>query len=334
MEDFIRTKLHPADDCAICTEVFGAEHQPVALPCKHIFGHKCIKKWLRSGRGANASCPSCRAVMYENSDPNASLDAPSLWKALCEHPPERLHTFMTYMWSDLQDLWKRKPSGKFSVTELLDKVIIPALDQTASAGSPPTLPVHDVFMDCYNFITASWNSLGRPDRATGLAIPLVRLARLISSASTTLPKWMTTVPRTNRLLWTANACMGTMKCEISWDDIIAASQNVANTQYFPLLHLYTLLISQSIAHNAQPSVWPIRRYEVMNLVVERCCKKIGGEGWSGKPSSAFKDVLVLVYEELRKFQLDQKKMSLRGYGSEVEIVKGIWALAIWSVSKG
>jgi hypothetical protein len=272
--------------------------------------------------------------MYEKRDPNASFDAPSLWKALCEQPPERLHTFMTRIWSDLQDLWKRKPSGKFSVTELLDKVIIPALDQTASEGGLATLPQHDVLMDCYNFITASWNSLGRPDRATGLAIPLVRLARLISSASTTLPKWMTTVPRTNRLLWTANACLGTTKCHISWDDVIGASQNVASAQHFPLLHLYTLLISQSIAHHAQASGWPTRRHEVMNLVVEQCCKRIGSEGWSGRPSNQFKDVLVLVYEELRKFQLDQKKKSLRGYGNEEEIVKGIWALAVWSVSKG
>ncbi|KAF1914533.1 hypothetical protein BDU57DRAFT_588818 [Ampelomyces quisqualis] len=333
MEDFIRTQLHPADICAICTEAFSAEHQPVALPaCKHIFGHNCIEKWLRTGRGANTSCPSCRAVMYEKRDSNGSFDAPSLWKALCEQPPERLNTCMTHMWSDLQHLWKRKPSGKFSTTELLDKVIIPALDQT-SAGGLPIVSAHDVFMDSYNFITGSWNSLGRPDRATGLAIPFVRLARLMSSASTTLPKWMTTVPRTNRLLWTANSSLGLTKCEISWDDIIAASQNVASTQHFPLLHLYTLLISQSIAHSAQSSVWPTRRYEVMNLVVERCCKKIGGDGWSGKPSNDFKDVLVLVYEELRKFQLKQKKLSLRGYGSEEEIVKAIWALAIWSVSK-
>jgi hypothetical protein len=72
----------------------------------------------------------------------------------------------------------------------------------------------------------------------------------------------------------------------------------------------------------------------MNLVVERCCKRIGSEGWSGRPSNHFKDVLVLVYEALRKFQLEQKKMSLQGYGNEEEIVKGIWVLAVWSVSKG
>jgi hypothetical protein len=271
--------------------------------------------------------------MYEKRDPNVGFDPASLWKALCEQPPELLNTFMMQMWSGLQDLWKRKPRGNFSVTELLEKVIIPALRRTSHAGGLRDIEQQTMFMECHNFISASWSSLGRHDRATGLAIPLVRLARLMSSASTTLPKWMTTVPRANRLLWTANACMDFTKCDISWDDIIAATQNISSTQHFPLLHLYTLLISQSIAHSLQRSVWPTRRHEIMNLVVERCCKKIGGDGWVGKPSNQFKDVLVLVYEELRKFQWNKKKLSLRGYGSEEEIIKGIWALAVWSLNK-
>jgi len=333
MENFINTQLQPVETCSICTDVFSAEHQPVTLPCKHIFGHECIKKWLRTGRGNNAACPHCRLVMYEKRNPKAAFDTPSVWKALCDQPPERLHAFMTKMWSSLQTLWQRKPDGKFTVTELLDQVIIPSLMQTASPNSPRQAQDNDPLLDCYNLIAASWDSLGRPDTANGLAIPLVRLARLMSSASSTLPKWLTTVPRTNRLFWKANACLGLNDADISWTSIIAASENLTETPHFALLHLYTVLISQGMAHNPQPGHLPTRRHEIMNLVVERCCKKIGGEGWSGKPSNEFKEVLVVVYEELRRYQVEKKKPSLRGHDGEEVVVSGIWALAGWSVKK-
>jgi hypothetical protein len=333
MENFINT-LQPVESCLICFDPWSAEHQPVTLPCKHIFGHGCIKEWLRKGRGANSACPNCRHAMYDKKSSKSSFDVPSIWKALCEQPPERLHTLMTHMWSGLQILWQRKPDGKFSVTELLDGAIIPALVKTASSDGPRPSRSNDPFLDCYNLIAASWDSLGRPDAATGLAIPLVRLARLMSSASSTLPKWLTTVPRTNRLFWKANACLGLTDPDISWATIITASENLTTTEHLPLLHLYTMLISQGMAHNPQPSLLPTRRHEIMNLVVERCCKKIGGEAWSGRLSNEFKDVLVVVYEELRRYQLEKKKLSLRGHDGEDGLVRGIWALAGWNVKKG
>lgn len=271
--------------------------------------------------------------MYEKKTSNHKFDGPSVWKALCEQSPERLHHLMTEMWSGLQVLWQRKRDGRFTVTDLLDDVIIPALLYAASPDHSPRNRSSDEFMDGYGLIVASWDSLGRPDRATGLAIPLVRLARLMSGASSTLPKWLTTVPRTNRLFWKANACLGLTDPEISWTTIMAASDNLMTTEHFPLLQLYTMLISQSIAHNPQPISLPTRRHEVMNLVVERCCKKIGGDTWGGRPSNEFKDVLVVVYEELRRYQLEKKKLSLRGHDGEEELVRGVWALAGWSVKK-
>jgi hypothetical protein len=334
MDNFIITQLRPVETCTICTEAFSTEHQPATLPCKHIFGYRCIEKWLRAGRGNNTSCPHCRRPVCETPKPPAAFDVPSIWNALCEQPPERLHAFMMEIWSGLQNLWQRKPNGKFSVTELLDSAIMPTLLRTSSHNVPQESREHDPFLDCYNLIAASWDSLGRPDTATGLAIPLVRLVRLMSSASSTLPKWLTTVPRMNRLFWKANACLGLDNCEVSWDAVTTASQDLTNNQHFPLLHLYTMLISQTIRQGSQPNVFPMRRHEVMNLVVERCCKKIGGESWCGKPSNEFKDLLVAVYEELRRYQLDKKRPSLRGHDGEESIVKGIWALAVWGSSKG
>ncbi|OAL04794.1 hypothetical protein IQ06DRAFT_365373 [Phaeosphaeriaceae sp. SRC1lsM3a] len=334
MEQFINSQLRPVEACIICTEPFGADHQPVSLPCKHIFGHECIKRWLRVGRGNNTSCPQCRDVVVLKCGARTAFDVPSIWNAMCEQPPERLHIFMTEIWSGLQLLWQRKSTGKFSVTEILEAAIIPALVQTTNPTAPRQRREHDPLLDCYNLIAASWDSLGRPDTTTGLAIPLVRLARLMSSASSTIPKWLTTVERINHLFWKANACLNLTMTDISWDIIMAASQHLADTQHFPLLHLYTMLISQSISHSAQPKTWPCRRHEIMNLVVERCCKKIGGGYWTSQPSNEFKEVLVVVYEELRRCQLKKKKPSLKGHEGENSVVKGLWAVASWNVSKG
>ncbi|KAH7401203.1 hypothetical protein BKA66DRAFT_405355 [Pyrenochaeta sp. MPI-SDFR-AT-0127] len=325
MENFVDTQLRPVGTCMICTEPFSATHEPVALPCKHIFGHECIKRWVKDGRGNTRACPTCRHVLVEKKNSHVGFDAPSMWKALCEQPPERLSAFMASLWPLLQHLWQRKPSGKFSVTDMLEQIIIPALISTARrTEETPT----GIMMDCYNLIAASWDSLGRPDHASGLAIPLIRLARLMACASTTLPKCLTINSRVNRLIWRANACIGLTEQEVSWDFIMEASE-LDNDRYIPLLHLYTILISQSIAYNSEPNEWPKRRHEIMNHTVERCCTKIGGIFWIGKPSNQFKDVLLKAYEELRRHQLEKKKLNLRGRDGEESIVKGIWALAGW-----
>ena len=71
----------------------------------------------------------------------------------------------------------------------------------------------------------------------------------------------------------------------------------------------------------------------MNLVVERYCSKIG-VGWKGKPSDKFKDVLVGVYDELRRWQGEKGRMSLRGHDGEEAVMRGIWALAGWGGGRG
>jgi hypothetical protein len=325
MDSFINTQLQPVECCIVCTEPFSATHQPVVLPCKHIFGQECIKKWLRSGRGNTSSCPNCRHVIFSNKKPTTpAFDTPSIWKALCEQRPGRLHIFMTHLWTGLQDLWKQHPSGSFSVTALLETAILPALLTTSAETR-----THDAFSDCYNLLAASWDSLGRPNIAIGLAVPLVRLARLMTGASSTLPRWLTTVPRTNRLIWRANACFDLNTDAISWAALADAAAGAES--HVALLHLYTMLVSQSIAHSPPPGDGAgLRRHEVTNLVVERCCVKVGGHCWTGRPSSAFKDTLVGVFEELCRYQIEKGRMSLRGHDGEEVIVRGVWAMAAWA----
>jgi hypothetical protein len=131
----------------------------------------------------------------------------------------------------------------------------------------------------------------------------------------------------NLLFWNANASLGLSGDSINWNYIMEAAK-LENQRYLPLLNLYTVLISLSIAHMEAPREWPTRRHEVMNLVVERCCRKIGGD-WQGKPSNEFKDLLVVVFGELKRHQLEDGKMSLRGHAREEHVIAGLWAIAMW-----
>ncbi|KAH6644472.1 hypothetical protein C7974DRAFT_439837 [Boeremia exigua] len=330
MEDFIKNQLRPVQECLICTEPFSATHLPVTLNCTHTFGYSCISKWLQGGRGNNACCPVCRHVLLVEETPQPRFDATSIWNRICELPLDRLHTFMQKLWIGIRSLWKRKPDGKFTVSDFLKKAIFPALIET---GTHTWDESHDTFTDAYNLIAVSWDSLDRPDRAEGLAVPLVRLARLVSSAATTLPLYLTDLPRTTQLIWKANACLGLTEENISWD-IITNASNLASDQHFPLLHLYTVLISQSIAHTSGPQQpLPTRRHEIMNMVVEKCCTKIGQVCYTGKPSNAFKDTLVFVFQEIWRFQHERSRLSLRGRVGEETIVKGMWAISGWPIKR-
>ena len=319
MEVFINTKLHPTDVCIICSDHFSAQHLPVALPCHHIFGHECIKKWLRSGRGNTNSCPCCRHEIY-NPTADPTFDDASIWRALCEQPPERIHDFMAEIWHRVPRLFADEPTGHFSICDLLERALIPALKQAARANKD-----RGPFHDAYSLVVSTWNSLGRPNRATGLAIPLVRLVRLITQTSGILPKWLTTVSRTSMLFWRANACLGTSNSstEISWTYLIEASRLV-NPRYFPFLHMYTVLLSQDIVHS--PST---RAGSTVQEVENRCCRKIGGEEWGARPEEGFLTSVNAVYKELARSHLQEKRLSLRGHEEEKGIVMGLWAMAVW-----
>ncbi|CAH1419638.1 unnamed protein product [Lactuca virosa] len=49
--------------CPICYEAWtnGGDHRICCLPCGHIYGFSCIKKWLQ-GRRASGRCPQCNGL--------------------------------------------------------------------------------------------------------------------------------------------------------------------------------------------------------------------------------------------------------------------------------
>ena len=62
-----------SSECPFCIEPYqNSPHseRPVRLPCNHVMGKNCLRKWLNSS-GANANnnaCPTCRAVLFERGD--------------------------------------------------------------------------------------------------------------------------------------------------------------------------------------------------------------------------------------------------------------------------
>lgn len=73
--------------CDICAEDFTGSHRALRLPCNHIFGEGCIKKWLTPfsrcvpvaqerprPEGAN-SCPNCRREFFPEQRVADSLPA-------------------------------------------------------------------------------------------------------------------------------------------------------------------------------------------------------------------------------------------------------------------
>ncbi|CBX99606.1 hypothetical protein LEMA_P088450.1 [Plenodomus lingam JN3] len=131
MENSLNYLLLPVEDCAICGDAFGTTHHPAALPCKHIFGHACIEKWFNNGKGNNRACPTCRfVVVVKKESPEPPFTVSSIWAALTEQPLDRLHAFMRHIWNRLQMLWQQTPDGNFTVTQILEGAIIPALLQT------------------------------------------------------------------------------------------------------------------------------------------------------------------------------------------------------------
>lgn len=60
----------PELTCPICCDSFSQEHFPVSIDgYRHVFGVECLKAWVTSDRSAHDTCPTCRAVIFDISQP-------------------------------------------------------------------------------------------------------------------------------------------------------------------------------------------------------------------------------------------------------------------------
>ena len=77
-EEFLRNlpqvgeaELPDGKQCGICQEKYGkvdlhagAMDVPVRLPCQHIVGSDCIRKWVSPDEHGKNTCPFCRSVFF------------------------------------------------------------------------------------------------------------------------------------------------------------------------------------------------------------------------------------------------------------------------------
>jgi hypothetical protein len=325
METFIQSQFQPTEACGICTEAWGYQHHPVALKCRHILGHQCLLQWLRGGRRNNLSCPFCRDTIYEEETAPVPFETTSIWNALCAQQDSKLTELVQKIWKCLKTLRSEHPNRKYTVMQLLNGAVFPALIQTANRQ-------HNTFEDSYSIIAVTYASLGHPNTPQGLAMPLIRLVRLMEQAWFSIQPSLTTVPRTNSLFWHANKCIGLHGDGIHWSFLNEACE-LEHERYFPLLHLYTVLVSQVVTYHPSAEQWPDLRNERMNLVVARCCNEVG-EQWTGQPSNDLKNKLLVVFQELRRHQSEEiRRISLRGNEGEEHIVRGLWWTAGWKTKR-
>ncbi|KAF2265201.1 hypothetical protein CC78DRAFT_543501 [Lojkania enalia] len=297
METFINRQLNPTTECPICLTTFDEHRALVAL------------EWNVEG------CPVCRDNLFAHDRPEtlSPFTPTMIWNSLCKQAPAQLHIFIRSIWRRLESLVD---------LDILNDTLLPALNDAGTLGQEI-----NPFTQCALLLQALYDGTG-VTTAHSLAVPLIRLARMMEDVFSQLPPYLRNVQRINILLWKANACVGLHDDSIRWDYLNEAS-TLASNHYFPLLFLYTIMISQSLAHHPSSNHWPKKRHERMNLVVERCCHTIGSD-WAGNPSRTFKDKLVIVYEELRRHQCEIGRMSLRGKDGEENIVRGLWQTAAWN----
>ncbi|KAF1944889.1 hypothetical protein EJ02DRAFT_451980 [Clathrospora elynae] len=70
-DDFLANQLDVLTECSICREDFDKkDHAPTRLTgstsCHHVFGLKCLEKWVRSGRPGANRCPMCRKILFNH----------------------------------------------------------------------------------------------------------------------------------------------------------------------------------------------------------------------------------------------------------------------------
>ncbi|GBP92043.1 E3 ubiquitin-protein ligase RFWD3 [Eumeta japonica] len=51
------------ETCPICLDSWSSsgDHRLVSLKCGHLFGYRCVEKWLRARKTADRSCPTCKS---------------------------------------------------------------------------------------------------------------------------------------------------------------------------------------------------------------------------------------------------------------------------------
>ncbi|KAI3687831.1 hypothetical protein L1987_81534 [Smallanthus sonchifolius] len=100
--------------CPICFEAWtsGGEHQICCLPCGHIYGLSCIKKWLQQSR-SSGKCPQCNNIC-------TFKDVRVLYASRLCAADEELHKRVRSL--EARCAYLEQKAGPLSPDELIDQI--------------------------------------------------------------------------------------------------------------------------------------------------------------------------------------------------------------------
>lgn len=314
--------------CFLCNRPFSTDHAPVAIrACGHIFGYRCLSIILNGGdvdvkatwsdvsmlAPKGAECPECQVPITHIDSEQRALSI--LRDISSDLPDERnkLHAFVEQL---RESVAKEDPDVepkdymqffRRCYTSDGDDILQKALQDAASAG--------DYFSPFHDAITASRASDPQP-----MGFALLRFCYLLWDTHHAMRRKSSV--SINVLLWEGNRCLGVSNPLVQWEDVEEAAE-LEDTRLFPLLHCFTMLVSQALArHNL---VEPWLGEERLELARKLACESIGPH-FEGEPGELWLVKLVVVVNELKRHQFEMGRRPLAGGSAERSIVRGWWAL--------
>jgi hypothetical protein len=315
--------------CSLCNRPYSANHTPAVLrACGHTFGYSCLSVILNGGdvdlrntwsdtpsiSHGDTQCPKCQVPITHVDSEQTAL---SILRAISSDAPEQQNKLNTFVEQLRESVAKTDPDVerkdymqffKRCYTSDGDDILQKALQDAASTG--------DYFSPFHDAIAASRGGEPQP-----MAFPLIRLCFLLWDVHCAIKR--KTSLAINVMLWEGNRCLGVGNPLIQWEDIEDATK-LETPQLFPLLHCFTMLVSQALARNNLTNPW--LGDQRLDLAQKLACEIIGPH-FEGEPSEQWLYKLAIVVDELKRHQFEKGRKSLTGAAAEKSIVRGWWAIA-------
>ncbi|KAF1938226.1 hypothetical protein EJ02DRAFT_514681 [Clathrospora elynae] len=308
---------------------FSKDHVPAALrSCGHIFGYRCLLVILRGGDVdlsttwsevasigySGAECPECQLpIAHVDSEQRAlsilreiSSDTPDHRNKLNAFT-EQLRESVASIDSDVE-MQNIMQFFRRCYTSDGHDILQRALHDAASAG--------DYFSPFHDAISTSRGGDPQP-----MAFPLIRFCFMLWDVHHAIMR--NTSLSINTLLWEGNRFPVVRKPLIQREDVEAAS-DLEDNKLFPLLHCFTMLVSQALARSNFSSPWLGKQR--LELAQKLACESTGPH-FEGKLTDKWLHKLAVIVNELKRHQFEMMRKPLTGNAAEKSIVRGWWGIA-------
>lgn len=96
----IARDLEGVEECGICLKPFDPFNHTVAhTRCDHVFGKECLDTWVKSKRKIDATCPTCRATLFDLPKPPVIIEDYQRNFGSSWLTPEEAHFVIGELWA-------------------------------------------------------------------------------------------------------------------------------------------------------------------------------------------------------------------------------------------